>query len=349
MTSRFSKLLQSFRRLSSQPRGFESPISDDVPLRLGSHPLHRPHHQGCWETCEIEASGLLRLVGWTRDPVAIPDLWVNGVAIPLLNQYRTYRPDVTPHTQLPFSGITFEYQLPYNATLREIQLSVAGDRLWKAQGTLTLTAPAYEGLLSGDTVLGRQQIYGEGMPSPVVSEVVMALVEPLPTPILDFGCGMGALLGALRSRDREAYQDIYGIEIDRPAIRQQLRSDVADYVTLYDGSFPLPYDDGQFAAVVSIEVIEHIPNYRRVLEELARVSREQAVFTVPNSDAIPLCFPQQVVPWHLLEATHVNFFNPSSFQKLLLDYFSEVELLQIHPVSVNGTQFYTSVAAICRK
>lgn len=181
----------------------------------------------------------------------------------------------------------------------------------------------------------------------------MALVEPLPTPILDFGCGMGALLGALQSRKAGEPQSrdcqAYGIEIDRPAIRQQLRPDIADCVTLYNGSLPLPYDDGQFASVVSIEVIEHIPNYRRVLEELARVSSEQAVFTVPNIDAIPLCFPHQVVPWHLLEATHVNFFNPSSFRKLLLEYFTEVELLQIHPVTVNGTQFYTSVAAICRK
>lgn len=345
MTSLFSKLLQPFRRPSSNPIGFESPIADGVPLGLGSHPLHRPQPWGCWETCQIDASGLLRVLGWTRGEVVVPELSVDGVAMPLLNQYRTYRPDVARQTQVPFSGITFEYQLPYNVTLTEIQLRVAGDRLWQAQGTLTLTAPAYEGLLSCDNVLGRQQIYGEGQPSPVVSEVVMALVEPLPTPILDFGCGMGALLGALRSRDRDAY----GIEIDRPAIRQQLRPDIADCVTLYDGSFPLPYDDGQFAAAVSIEVIEHIPNYRRVLEELARVSREQAVFTVPNIDAIPLCFPQQVVPWHLLEATHVNFFNPSSFRKLLLEYFSEVELLQIHPVTVNGTQFHTSVAAICRK
>ncbi len=343
--SRFSKLLQWFRRPSSNPTGFESPISDAVPLGLGSHPLHRPQNWGYWETCQIDPSGRVQVLGWTRDQVVVPELSVDGVSLPLLNQYRTYRPDVSPHTDVAFSGITFEYQLPYNQTLREIQLSIAGDRLWQAQGSLTLTAPAYEGLLSCDQVLGRQHIYGEGQPSPVVSEVVMALVEPRPTPILDFGCGMGALLAALRSRDRQAY----GIEIDRPAIRQQLRPDIADCVTLYDGSFPLPYDDGQFATVVSIEVIEHIPNYRQVLEELARVSREQAVFTVPNIDAIPLCFPQQVVPWHLLEATHVNFFNPSSFQKLLLEYFSEVELLQIHPVTVNGTQFYTSVAAICRK
>ena len=174
-----------------------------VSLGLGSHPLHRPHLSGCWETCEIEASGLLRLVGWTREELVVPELVVNGARIPLLNQYRTYRPDVARQTQVPFSGITFEYQLPYGVTLTEISLSLGGDRLWQAQGSLTLTAPAYEGLLSCETVLGRQQIYGEGLPSPVVSEVVMALVAPPPRTHFRFWLWHGGVTGGVaRGRSR---------------------------------------------------------------------------------------------------------------------------------------------------
>lgn len=120
MTSLFSKLLRSFRRPSSNSIGVKSAISGAAPLGLGSHPLQRPQPWGCWETCQIDDSGLLRVLGWSRGEAVVPDLWVNGVSIPLLNQYRTYRPDVARQTKMPFSGIAFEYQLPYNVILTEI-------------------------------------------------------------------------------------------------------------------------------------------------------------------------------------------------------------------------------------
>ncbi|WP_017660372.1 class I SAM-dependent methyltransferase [Baaleninema simplex] len=344
---KFSKLFRVLRRWQSEPSHLQK-SQTLAALAVGSYRLDRPHETGVWETFDIEACGVLRVVGWTRSPWESFDplrVYVNGSPVPLLSRFQTYRPDLLPLTNSGFSGTAFEYGLPYETPIAELAIDSNGTRIWCERGELVVSRPAYDRLLSGDRVLHREQIYGVGTPSPVTSEVVLSLTQPLPAPILDFGCGIGALVRELRSRDVEAY----GLEIDRPAITNGILPEVAEFVTCYDGSFPLPYEDEHFSSVVSIEVLEHIPDYEKALAELARITRDRAAFTVPNINAIPLCFPHQVVPWHLLEATHFNFFNQASFQKTLERYFSEVQFAQIHPVTVNGTQFFTSLAAICRK
>src|SRR5450432_2280461 len=46
----------------------------------------------------------------------------------------------------------------------------------------------------------------------------------------------------------------------------------------------LPYDDGQFALVTCIEVIEHVENFRAVVREVFRILKPGglAVFSTPN-------------------------------------------------------------------
>ena len=42
---------------------------------------------------------------------------------------------------------------------------------------------------------------------------------------------------------------------------------------------------------------------------------------MPNSEPIPYLFQHAVVPWHLLEATHINFFTPTILGALLRRLF----------------------------
>lgn len=95
-----------------------------------------------------------------------------------------------------------------------------------------------------------------------------------------------------------------------------------------------------------IEVLEHVPNPDAMLREVARVASRRFLVTVPDISAIPRCASQQVVPWHLLEATHVNFFNAVSLRALLERYFRVEELFWLHPVQVNRMSYFTSVAAL---
>jgi ubiquinone/menaquinone biosynthesis C-methylase UbiE len=95
-------------------------------------------------------------------------------------------------------------------------------------------------------------------------------------------------------------------------------------------------------------VLEHIPDYERAVSEIARVTRKGALITVPDVSAIPALHKHGVIPWHLLEATHVNFFTQESLAALLGRSFGRLEFYRICPVEVNGTTFWVSVAALAR-
>ena len=93
-------------------------------------------------------------------------------------------------------------------------------------------SPRYEHLFLTDQVLHRENIYGSGPPVDSVSRDDLNLALRLKPPILDFGCGTGALIRELRLRGFEAY----GIELNREMIRNSIRGDVAKYISFYSGT-----------------------------------------------------------------------------------------------------------------
>jgi len=82
-------------------------------------------------------------------------------------------------------------------------------------------------------------------------------------------------------------------------------------------------------------VLEHIPDWRTALQEIARVGR-RALITVPDMSAIPAPLPSRVVPWHLLESTHLNFFTQRSLHLALSPFFSRVRFLRLGEFWVTG-------------
>jgi len=121
----------------------------------------------------------------------------------------------------------------------------------------------------------------------------------------------------LRALNHEAI----GIEIDRPEIRTHLRAEAQPFVRLYDGSLPLPYADQEFDSAIATEVIEHVSDPQAVANELMRVARISVLVTVPDMSSVPFSWPTGTVPWHLLEASHVNFFNARSVSALFRPRF----------------------------
>ena len=206
-------------------------------------------------------------------------------------------------------------------------------------------SPSYEALLSTDRVLHREDIYGFGPPATTIAPEILSLARPLPDPILDFGCGSGLLVSHLRKEGH----DVCGIELKRPGIVEALTAETSPIVHLYDGEFPLPYRDGQFESVISVEVMEHIPNFSAALQEIARVSRSAFLMTVPDMACIPICGVHNVVPWHLLESTHVNFFTYQSLRKELGCYWTRMEFHRICNFTVNGSFVPGSWAILCQR
>lgn len=128
--------------------------------------------------------------------------------------------------------------------------------------------------------------------------------------VLEVGCGTGAVLAEAVSR-QIGVQHV-GIDmadpwkhVDDRAVNLDLRH--------YSGG-RLPFDDDSFDLVYASHVVEHVPDLRGFLQELARVSREYLYVEVPcesnmrtGHDAIQ----------RSLQIGHINGYTPDYFMVLL--------------------------------
>jgi SAM-dependent methyltransferase len=314
--------------------------------------IQRPWRDGFLERIDVDPSGIVRVLGWSKgkiDATAIPRVYLDGANIPFLQLFRYTRPDVPSDTRAayPGTGMAIEYLVPEPLPKRtaHLALDVAGIGNVNVDVNLGFLNAHYRSLFDTEQVFHREHIYGSGPPNTVVDSEVINLAKTLSGPVLDFGCGRGVLVAELL----KSGVDARGLELDCDVIRQTLSPRNATFITLYDGTFPSPFQSKSFRSVICSEVLEHIPDYKAALEDIARLATDKAIFTVPDASAIPTGFRHGAVPWHLLEATHVNFFNQRSLAKALQPYFSKIEFGRIGKTHFNESPYYVSIAAVCSK
>ena len=119
-----------------------------------------------------------------------------------------------------------------------------------------------------------------------------ALAEPElgPGRVLDLGCGVGHSFHLLAPRAT------VGVDLDAGALAGQ------DRETVVADMRALPFADGSFASVLSVQSLEHVPDPERVLAEVARVLEPDgvAVFVTPNR--LTLGRPDEIIdPYHHVE------------------------------------------------
>jgi SAM-dependent methyltransferase len=130
--------------------------------------------------------------------------------------------------------------------------------------------------------------------------------------VLDLGCGAG------HSFDLLAPALTIGVDIERAALRSQARpTAVADMRRL-------PFPSNAFDAVASIQSLEHVPDPERILAEVARVLRPNAVAVFVTPNRLTFGRPDEVIdPYHYLE------WSPDELARLCAPHFREVELLGV--------------------
>jgi 2-polyprenyl-3-methyl-5-hydroxy-6-metoxy-1,4-benzoquinol methylase len=204
--------------------------------------------------------------------------------------------------------------------------------------------PYQQGLIDAGVsgrVLHRENIYGSGPPNTIANlEVLGHILQYGQAPMLDFGCGIGTYVAALQEKGLS----VRGIELqaDYVATGKAMGRDISHY----DGK-KIPFGDDEFETVYAIEVLEHIPEWENALAEMLRVARSTVLLSVPNIGLIPSMSRHLVVPWHLLEATHVNFFTAS----ILSTFLSTIpgishQVFTYGAFQINGEIYHNHIFAV---
>jgi SAM-dependent methyltransferase len=141
--------------------------------------------------------------------------------------------------------------------------------------------------------------------------------------VLDLGCGVGHSYQLLAPRPS------VGVDIDADALAAQERE------TVVADMRDLPFEDGSFASVVSVQSIEHVPDPERVLAEVRRVLQPggTAVFVTPNR--LTFGRPDEIIdPYHYVE------YDEHQLRDLCLLSFERVEVRGLF-----GSERYLAVVA----
>lgn len=277
-----------------------------------------------------------------------------------------YRPDVVEKKGLPDAARTGFRMLgkipaagtePREATLRVVASWEDGPSNTLAEQPVRVIPAVLRERPYGDvvhpaneTLLHRENIYGSGPPieEPGV-EVSNLLREYLPehTSVVDVGCGAGAYGPPLMA----AGHSWLGLESNPHCCgileRRQLPF---RRVELEAGT--LPCADGEWDCAICIEVVEHVKDPESFLREIARAIRGRALFSVPNMEVLPYLYDWRVVPWHLLEGDHRNFFTRASLHRLLALFFRRVEIFSYgeHPLKTrDGVPLHVHLFAVADK
>ncbi|BBC01452.1 MULTISPECIES: class I SAM-dependent methyltransferase [Bradyrhizobium] len=131
--------------------------------------------------------------------------------------------------------------------------------------------------------------------------------------VLEVGCGTGAVLARLSAIG--VGRDFTGIDVIDPATNLEIDGAASAPFrwSSYDGT-TIPFADGSFDLVYASHVLEHVPEPRALLYELARVSRDFIYVEVP-------CELHARTSRRALQSTldigHINFYTPDTFRLLL--------------------------------
>ena len=109
--------------------------------------------------------------------------------------------------------------------------------------------------------------------------LAQALPSPLPGRVLEVGCGEGHLAGWVRGRAAGA--SLTALDLSPAMLAQaHLRYPAVDFAC--GSAFELPFAARQFDLVLFLEVLEHLPDPRRALQEARRVCAGELVASVPR-------------------------------------------------------------------
>jgi SAM-dependent methyltransferase/uncharacterized protein YbaR (Trm112 family) len=186
--------------------------------------------------------------------------------------------------------------------------------------------------------VGPSQSEGSGE----LAHLLRRYLGPPPKRMVDVGCGFGSYGRGLLA---DGY-DWIGVEVNAADCEELARVGLPHRHV--DGR-TLPFADAAFDSALCLEVLEHIDEPRPFLAEIRRVAPRQLIVSVPNCELLGYLWDHLAAPWHMLEATHTNFFTRWSLGALLREFYSDVEVRFHTPYplrTVEGTPLHYNLLAV---
>lgn len=142
--------------------------------------------------------------------------------------------------------------------------------------------------------------------------------------VLDLGCATGKYGVELK---RFGFEWV-GADINEKYVEMARRKGLESHTV----SGTLPFVDRSFDTVIMIEVLEHVTEPKKILDEASRVARKNILITVPDCAGFEELRSGGLTYEHFLEIDHVNFFTKDSLKKLLSGYSDDVKVGQARPI-----------------
>ena len=134
--------------------------------------------------------------------------------------------------------------------------------------------------------------------------------------ILDVGCGEGFTLHRLK--EKGIGKKLEGLEYLQTAI--DLGKEMYPDIKITQGSiYKLPYKDNSFDLVLCTEVLEHLEEPEKALQELVRVSKKYLAISVPNEPFFMFAQMVRGKNWSRLgnDIEHINHWTMFGFPKFV--------------------------------
>lgn len=160
-----------------------------------------------------------------------------------------------------------------------------------------------------DSFIGKLKFYGRmtlDLQILTIYKDIKATIPSFKGNVLDVGCGQSPYKFLLNPADTK----YYGVDIVDAEKFDYNNSDI----TPFDGE-TIPFEDGKFDGVICTEVLEHVQNYQRLIDEMHRVMRPGARGTI----TIPWSARYHYIPYDFFRYT------PSSL-KTMFGKFSEAKI-----------------------
>jgi 2-polyprenyl-3-methyl-5-hydroxy-6-metoxy-1,4-benzoquinol methylase len=142
-----------------------------------------------------------------------------------------------------------------------------------------------------------------------------------PYKIIDIGCGDGSTTARIASYFDINMNNVYGVEYNDDLINISSKLFNVDKIDLEVDD--IPYENNTFDLVICNQVLEHLKHYRKVIDDLIRITSKEGyiIIGIPNLahllNRIYLLFGSQPLCIHL-NSSHVRSFTHKSFAKMLI-------------------------------